>query len=540
MIESPETPLAGRRSVGTSFIEGLVRHAPSDELLCVAETKEHFAAFQELVRQYGWQGSVRGTLSRHPEKLEPIGSLMVPGPNLNAHSWVRRRSGQQTYSLCGVTHTLATPRIMQGLFDLLAAPIENWDAIICTSQAVKNLVTGQFDAAEAYYRQRFGAEHVTRPQLPVIPLGIHADRLVRRTDARKRWRQEYDIPPEATVVLTMGRLSVYEKMHPVPLFLALQKAAQETHRPVVLLMTGWFADEEAERQHRSAAEHFAPLVEVHFPDGRETDVRNGIWSAADIFALPVDNVQETFGLAPVEAMAAGLPVICSDWDGFKDTIEHGVSGYRIRTLMSRPGTGEPIARRLEQGTDTYLHYLGSLQQRTVVDVREMADAFAGLIDDPERRRRMGQTGQARARGLFDWASIIPQYYALWEDLAARRTHETSRMERQGPSPANPAAMDPFTLYRAYPTGTLEEDTSLQASRAINDEELHSLMDLTGATDLARLVTRPETVLQVHARIAAAKALSFAELLDELDAAPRSIEGAVLWLTKFDLVQVAAP
>lgn len=540
IIESPEAPLAGRRSVGTSFIEALVRHTQSGELLCVTETREHFVAFQDLVRQFGWRGSVRGTLSRHPEKLDPIGSLILPGPNLADYAWVRRRSGQQSYSLCGITHTLATPRISQGLFDLLAAPVESWDAIVCTSHAVKSLVTEHFNAAEAYYRQRFGAEHGTRPQLPVIPLGIDADRFIPRPDARKRWRQEYGIPPEASVILTMGRLSVFEKMHPVPLFLALQQAAQRTQRPVVLLMAGWFADEEAERLHRTAAERFAPLVDVHFPAGRDSDVRQGIWSAADIFALPVDNIQETFGLAPLEAMAAGLPVVCSDWDGFKDTVEHGVTGYRIRTLMSRPGTGEPFARRLEQGYDSYLHYLGSIQQRTVVDVREMADAFARLIEDPNRRRLMGQAGQARVRRLFDWSVVVPQYHALWANLDERRTRESPSIERQRGEPANPAAMDPFTVYRAYPTSTLAQETALQASRGIDDEELRGLMDLTGANALARLVTRPETILRVHEKIAQAHTLSFAELLDELDASPRSIEGAVLWLTKFDLVQVATP
>jgi glycogen synthase len=46
-----------------------------------------------------------------------------------------------------------------------------------------------------------------------------------------------------------------------------------------------------------------------------------------------DNIQETFGLTPLEAMAAGLPVIVGDWDGYKDTVRDGVDGFRIPSLM---------------------------------------------------------------------------------------------------------------------------------------------------------------------------------------------------------------
>ena len=68
------------------------------------------------------------------------------------------------------------------------------------------------------------------------------------------------------------------------------------------------------------------------------------WAAADIFLSLVDNPQETFGLAPVEAMAAGVPVVVSDWDGYRYTVSDGVEGFRISTLS--PGhvqQGEELA-----------------------------------------------------------------------------------------------------------------------------------------------------------------------------------------------------
>ena len=46
-------------------------------------------------------------------------------------------------------------------------------------------------------------------------------------------------------------------------------------------------------------------------------------------SLP-DSVEETFGIVPIEAMAAGLPVVVSDWDGYKDTVRDNVDGFEFQ------------------------------------------------------------------------------------------------------------------------------------------------------------------------------------------------------------------
>jgi glycosyltransferase involved in cell wall biosynthesis len=68
-------------------------------------------------------------------------------------------------------------------------------------------------------------------------------------------------------------------------------------------------------------------------------------------SFPIDNVQETFGLAPVEAMAAGLPLIVSDWDGMKDTVTPDV-GFRIPTELPGPGQATYLSQRHMGGTDS--------------------------------------------------------------------------------------------------------------------------------------------------------------------------------------------
>ena len=85
--------------------------------------------------------------------------------------------------------------------------------------------------------------------------------------------------------------------------------------------------------------------DVRTVDGRRPEVRFSIWSVADLFLSLSDNVQETFGLTPVEAMAAGLPVVVSDWNGYRSNIRDGVDGFLVRTLGGPIATGQGMINR---------------------------------------------------------------------------------------------------------------------------------------------------------------------------------------------------
>ena len=536
-IEQDKTPLAGRRVAGQSFLAGYARHVQADRLHCVGDTRQVIEDFRGLMRTFGWTGPVDGALASQPASLARPGNLMLPGPGLAKYAWVRRRAGQNLYSLCGVTHTVSTRRIMDGLFEALSAPVEEWDAIICTSRAVRDVVAHQIDEGARYLGRRFGARRVPRPMLPVIPLGIDTDRFTHDPDARARVRARLGVGDDQILILSMGRLSVFEKQHPAPLFLAAQRAAEASGKKLVVAMAGWFGDDGQEKLHRTAASELAPGVAVLFPDGKDPDLRVAIWSAADIFALAVDNIQETFGLAPVEAMAAGLPVICSDWNGFRDTVEHGVTGLRARTLASPPGSGAEIARRFEDERDRYLQYLGFVQQRTMVDVREFADGLASLAASPERRASMGAAGAARARELYDWAAVIPQYQALWAEQTACRERGQPATGRDADEPARPSAIDPFTLYRGYPTDRLAQTALISAERSIEIAEIETMVKLTGATYLRRFVTTAENAARIQSIIARDGPLRLDALIAAAELNADLVTAAVLWLAKFDFVQI---
>ena len=139
-----------------------------------------------------------------------------------------------------------------------------------------------------------------------------------------------------------------------------------------------------------------------------------------MFVSPSDNIQETFGLAVLEAMASGLPVVASDWDGYRDLVEHGKTGFLVPTAMVAASTSTVTARLLIGDLD-YDHFLAECSQATTVDSRAMAAALEKLLDEPELRRRMGAAGRDRALKLFAWRSVIRSFEELWLSQESERS-----------------------------------------------------------------------------------------------------------------------
>ena len=103
---------------------------------------------------------------------------------------------------------------------------------------------------------------------------------------------------------------------------------------------------------------------------------------ADLFVLPASHASEAFGLVQLEAMAAGLPVICTELGtGTSYVNRSGLTG-----LVVPPA--DPVALR---------------------------DAINRLIADPELRRSMGAAACIRA-SEFDLDGMVDKVLALYDDV----------------------------------------------------------------------------------------------------------------------------
>jgi glycosyltransferase involved in cell wall biosynthesis len=442
--------LMGRHSAGESFLRGFLRYAEVDDFRMWNTTHQPIERMQALVERI--QRPPR-PVRWHQDRSSfgDVGVFNLPVPGLDDEAWARRPYGEQSYAICGITHTTATVNVMRCLGDMMVAPLHDYDALICTSSAVRASVEAQLDGVREHLEREYGPRKRPEPMRVTIPLGVNCDDFATSPADRKAWRERLSIPDDAIVALYVGRFHARAKMNPALMALALERAAKLTERPLYWVNSGWAeSEQEGESLHRDTAA-LCPSVRYLHIDGRPADTRFSIWSVADLFISFSDNIQETFGLTPVEAMAAGLPCVVTDWDGYRDTVRDGQDGFRIPTFAPRPGEGGDLAYAFARQNLAYDNYVGAAGQFTAVDLAAAARSIAQLADDAELRQRMGAQARAHARAVFDWSAIIPRYQALWAEQNARRRAAAAVPK----DPTNPYRPDPFRLFEAYPTHHLD-------------------------------------------------------------------------------------
>lgn len=539
--------LMGLNAANEGFLDGFMRHATVDTLVCHVRTEEELGHFRNRLERLGLSGRRHGWVYNGDiGGLAKVGALLHPAPGFGPLAWVRRFGSGRAYSLCGITHTTAGECVMDSIGNLLVAPVQPWDAVICTSTVVRRTYERVLADWSDYLRDRYGIRPEPAVQLPVIPLGVDTDRFARSEEtarAGRAFRERLGAGPADIAVLWVGRLDPLTKTHPLPSYLALERMAQRLGRQgckVFFIQAGWFTGDSVSQAYFQAARLYAPSVSHAFVDGREPDIRKAVWFAADIFLSLSDNIQETFGLTPIEAMAAGLPVVVSDWDGYRDTVRDGVDGFRIPTWMPAEGNGEDVAQAFAAGAMPYIAYTGVTCQSIGVDIRACAEALVRLAEDPGLRRRMGAAGAERAVSVFDWRCVIAAYQRLWAELARIRDDAAMVAPRPANAPAYPLRGDPFGIFGSYPTFSLDDDSVLQAAAFVPSEGVEALRQNALNNFAIPYLAGAEDCRAVLERLGRGPA-SLAELVG-----PRQgIEAAMLrrtvsWLAKMGLAEILRP
>ncbi|HSW10253.1 MAG TPA: N-acetyl-alpha-D-glucosaminyl L-malate synthase BshA, partial [Bacillota bacterium] len=122
---------------------------------------------------------------------------------------------------------------------------------------------------------------------------------------------------------------------------------------------------------------------VHFLGRQERVVE--ILSQADLFLLPSE--RESFGLAALEAMACGVPVVASRTGGLPEVVADGEAGYLI----------DPQ------------------------DLAGMVDAAVAVLAEPATAERMAAAARRVAVSRFPTGKIVPLYEAFYRQVMESRT-----------------------------------------------------------------------------------------------------------------------
>jgi glycosyltransferase involved in cell wall biosynthesis len=205
----------------------------------------------------------------------------------------------------------------------------------------------------------------------IIHHGVDLSRFVPTAEVGARaaaFRQRYGGRP---LVLFVGRLRHYKGLD------VLLEAMSQVSAQLVVVGAGPMA----EVWQRQAVEAGLTDRVTFLGQVAETDLVAAYY-AADLFVLPSTNRAETWGAVQIEAMACGLPIVCTELGtGTSYVNQDGVTGIVVPPR----------------------------------DPDALAGAVCRLLADKALRRQMGEAGQKRVRREFSLEAMLNQVMAFYAE-----------------------------------------------------------------------------------------------------------------------------
>ena len=189
------------------------------------------------------------------------------------------------------------------------------------------------------------------------------------------------------------------------------------HRELLLIIAGSSTDGKYESEILQMAANTGISDSVRMLRACDVHDRNELYNISDVFVSPVDNIQETFGITPIEAMAAGIPQVVSDWDGYRDTVQDGVTGYRIATYWMHNCLEDLNQREFLPFNDGHRSEFFSTLNR------KCRSRYYGLSTENSKNvgfsglmKYMSKMSRKRAVEKYNISLIVKQIEDLWEEL----------------------------------------------------------------------------------------------------------------------------
>jgi glycosyltransferase involved in cell wall biosynthesis len=192
------------------------------------------------------------------------------------------------------------------------------------------------------------------------------------SDERGRARENLGLSVDGTVVVWHGRVDIFTKGLDILLAAWKRCCDERPDADLALLMIG--TGPGAPELHRRIAEEHVERLQWRDEFVLDRAVVRRYLAAADVFAFP--SRHEGFAVAPMEAMAAGLPVVAADASGVAELLSEGA------------GIVVPLD-----------------------DPEAFASALGCLIDDPRMARETGARGREMIAGRFSSRAVGRQLAA---------------------------------------------------------------------------------------------------------------------------------
>ncbi len=361
--------MGGIESVAWELTEGLNRTGMRADVLCSNQVPHNVrerspGGGYEITRAASWgmllSTSVAPAMVRHLRRLagdHDVIHVHMPDPMAAFALWAARPQARV------VVHWHSDV-IRQRLAMRVYAPLQRWllmraDAVIATSRAYA-------DASEPL--------RSCASKVHVIPIGISDNMLIatdRRTQAlRQRFRGR-------RIVFSLGRMTYYKG------FDVLIEAAGRLPKDCVLLIGG---DGELLDPLRKQVAQRGLAGKVQLLGHIHDDELASYFMACDVFCMSSTMRAEAYGVAMLEAMVMGKPIVATRIDG---------SGVPWVNVDGETGLNVPVG-----------------------DPEALAGALQRLLADPVMRQRMGAAARQRYLREFNAGQMVDKTLALYRGLVA--------------------------------------------------------------------------------------------------------------------------
>jgi D-inositol-3-phosphate glycosyltransferase len=239
---------------------------------------------------------------------------------LHSHYWLSGMAAMQLARPWDIPHVTMFHTL--GYLKQLANPNESEPSLRLEMerlliQRADRIIASTYDERQQIIRH-CGA---TPRQVQVIPCGVDLERFFPQD--RQRARQKLGLKQHSPVLLYVGRLDPFKGPD-----VLLQAAAMMEEEAQVLIVGGKLSGDKELDQLRELARGLKISQRVHFLGARPQQELPMIYSAADATVVP--SYHESFGLAAVESLACGTPVVATRAGGLMTVVRHGETGYLVQ------------------------------------------------------------------------------------------------------------------------------------------------------------------------------------------------------------------
>ncbi len=434
VMPSGSNNLVGRSMANHYFFHALLKYGEFDEFHFFLSNDAHRRLFIEQHSDFLTRHNITNRVKLFdrlnlPESISNYDYTVFHQSDhiflYNALCRVRNRLSAN-FPVTALIHSISYQEYMGKYLEMFHGGVTPYDTIFCSSYCGKKVLENCFNRIE----ENFKLPRIDIP-LEVVPLGIDEDDI---TLDKILLRKELGISEDEVIGLCFGRFSDYDKMDLFPLLRVFGHMVRPG-LPWRLILAGGVNSQDYLEMVRLWAR--AQNVDNHVTiiTDPDEDEKKTLYNTADFFISVSDNIQETFGLCLLEAMSAGLPLLVSDFNGYRELVPDD-TGFRVPTIWHEYQELSALHPIMDELTS---HRLSA--QSLCVDVSKLEEMLKRLFEDSNLRLQMGNQAHNNFVNRYSHRTIIKQLEAHWT-----RLKKDFKLTETGNDPLCMEIFDTFSHY----------------------------------------------------------------------------------------------